>query len=289
MPQRGALLVGLAALICGACLRFSPFQVDLDDAQRDQTSKNLAFLAQRPRAPVSAEAPLTFAFISDTHQGYRNFGKIVDAINARSDVELVLHGGDLTDFGTQQEYVWSYDIFSKLRVPYFEVAGNHDGLANGRILYGEMFGPENFDFSYAGVHFVFFNINTIEWHEQEPDLDFLERKVNEVGYEQTFVVTHQPPVSVPHLTASVTERLKSILEQARVDLYLYGHIHDGFAVEQSGPTRFVKDEAGLYGSWMLIRSDGEHYDFGACRFEDCSFDPLPDVAAGVDETMGNDE
>jgi hypothetical protein len=119
LPQRGALLLVLAASIMAACLRFSPFQVDLDDQQRDQTNKNLTLLAQRPRAPVSAEAPLTFAFISDTHQGYRNFGQIVDAINARSDVELVLHGGDLTDFGTQQEYIWSFDIFSKLRVPYF--------------------------------------------------------------------------------------------------------------------------------------------------------------------------
>ena len=280
--KRRALLTAATAFLLGSCIRFSPFQVDLSDAQQHQTEKSLARLQAIPRAQVSADAPLTLAFLADSHDGYANFGKIVSAVNGHPEVELVIHGGDLTDFGSQQEYVWAYDIFKGFNAPYLEVAGNHDGLSNGRTLYEKMFGAENFEFRYGGVHFVFLNVNTIEWQETQPDLAFLTAQVNTPAPVATVVVAHQPPYSEPHLTPAVSGQIEKILADAGVQFYLYGHVHEGFAAETVGPTAYLKTEAALTGAWLLIQTDGTNTTIGACTFEDCSFEPLPSPAPGVD-------
>jgi len=280
---RSALAASLIVVcLVAGCIRFSPFQVELTDAQQRLTQKNLAKLRAKSRAPVSTEAPLSLAFLSDSHDGYKNFEDIVSAINSHPEVELVIHGGDVTDFGTQQEYIWAYEIFTKLHAPYLEVAGNHDGLSNGRVLYGKMFGAENFEFSYGGVHFVFFNDNTIEWQETEPDLAFLKSQVSAKAEVATVVVAHQPPYSLPHLTPEVSVQLEGILRDAGVQFYLYGHLHDGFAAETLGPTQYVKTEAALNGTWILLQTDGQHTTIAACTFDVCSSDPLPTQAPGVD-------
>src|SRR5688572_25167106 len=102
------LVTGLAALPPFSCVRFSAFEVDPSADERDVTEKSLRALGARNRAPASRDEPLSFAFLSDTHDGYDQFRGIVSAINARPELEFVLHAGDLTDFGTQQEYHWAY-------------------------------------------------------------------------------------------------------------------------------------------------------------------------------------
>lgn len=270
-----------AALMGASCIRFSPFQVDLSTEERDHTAKNLAKLASKPRGPASPEAPLTFAFLADTHDGYRNWDTIVTAINGRSDIELVLHGGDLTDFGSQQEYRWAYDVFSRQKVPFLTAPGNHDGLSNGRQLYAEMLGPTNYTFDYAGIHFVVFNTNPIEWKLTEPDFDWLERetRTGDAATTTTVVLTHQPPVSAPNTTTATATRLHHILENASVALYLYGHLHNGFDDEQVGKTRFVKTQSALDGSWVRLTFDGSRFDAQTCRFDAC---PVEDFASHAD-------
>ncbi len=266
-------------LLAGAlttCVRFSAFDVEPSSEERNLNEKSLTRLAalNRERPPAS-EQPLTFAFLSDTHDGYDAFESIVDAINARPDIELVLHAGDITDFGTQQEYHWAYDCFSQLDAPFIAAPGNHDGLAEGKELYSLVFGPTDFAFDYAGLRFIVFNTNTLEWDLEEPNFAFLEDQARS-SEAPNLLVTHQPPYSEPHLTPAASERFVELLSS--VTAYFYGHVHEGFAREQVGDTDFIKTASALDGSWVLVTTDGATFDVSACRFETCDVEPWLDVA-----------
>jgi Icc protein len=282
MSRTWSLLISAAAMLGPGCVHFSPYQIELTEDERRQTEKNLAKLEARDRAPASLERPLTFALLGDSHDGYRNWKDIVAAINSRPEIELVLHAGDLTDFGSQQEYEWAYEVFSAEHAPFIAAPGNHDGLSNGRELYSQMFGPTNFTFDYAGVHFVVFNTNPVEWKLASPDVTWLEDQVGKGGA-RTFVLTHQPPFSEPRWSTASIDRLLAALQTAPVALYMYGHIHPGFAAQKKGPTTFLKTEAALDGSWVLVHYDGAEQTFEACRFDTCTPGPLPDEAPGVDD------
>jgi 3',5'-cyclic-AMP phosphodiesterase len=265
----GAFPIAMMLLQTG-CLLSSPYDTSLSDDESNLTAKNIRKLAAVDRPPVSAGEPLSFAFVSDTHDGYNEFDRITAAINARKDVELTLHGGDVTDLGMKIEYLWAHESLSSLRAPFFVAPGNHDGLANGRILYSKMFGPTNFELTYAGIHFVVINTNTLEWNMAEPDLAWIERAVNSPGHSATIVLSHQPPHSKPHLSDDVGDRLTEILERAGVSLYLYGHYHDSVVLQSKGSTIYAKGEAGLYGSWMVVHTDGSSYSFELCKFDKCA-------------------
>lgn len=258
------------SVLAAGCLRFSPFQVDLPDELREQTAKNLGRLATQNHA---ADTPLTFAFVSDTHDGYANWGNIVDVINGQKDVELVVHAGDLTDFGAQQEYIWAYDEFHRYNAPFFAVAGNHDGLSNGGELYASMFGPDNFSFSYGGVKFIFFNTNTIEWGLSSPDFDWLEARLTDPDT-TTIVITHHPPASTPHMTDEQTAHLLELLDRYKVNFYLYGHIHEGVVIEQRGPTQFIKAPSALDGSHLLMTLSANVMSVRRCVLDVCDPEPL---------------
>jgi hypothetical protein len=68
----GSMVIVGTAGTCASCMRFSPFQVELSTEEREHTAKNLAKLASRPRGPASPEAPLTLAFLADTHDTTRS-------------------------------------------------------------------------------------------------------------------------------------------------------------------------------------------------------------------------
>lgn len=264
--RRACGYAGLALL--AGCLRFSPFEVDLPDDEQHQNEKNVALLAARPRPPVSPDHPLTFAFLADTHDGLDQWKRIVASLNARTDLEFVVHGGDFTDFGSQQEYRWAFDVYTKLRVPFLMVAGNHDGLANGPRLWAKMFGAEDFVVRYAGVRFVFFNVNTQEFGHPL-DLDWLANLPSDPGDVTTFVVAHQPPLSPPDIEMDVATAYWQALEAIGTRAYFYGHLHDLFGHRQTHDIAFAKVETAMDGAYYVVTTDGAQISLQACVYDDC--------------------
>lgn len=104
-----------------------------------------------------------FAVISDTQRWYDETKAAVDNINARGDVDFVVHCGDLSDFGVTREFTIQRDILEKLNMPYVVLIGNHDCLGTGGDTYRYVFGDTNFTFDAGNFHFVCLNTNAFEY------------------------------------------------------------------------------------------------------------------------------
>lgn len=113
-----------------------------------------------------------FAFITDTQRWYDETEDVVQAINKRTDIDFVIHGGDLTDFGATKELLWQRDILNGLKIPYVCLIGNHDCLGTGEEVFNMVFGDPNFSFTAGDVHFVCLNTNALEYDYSEPVPDF---------------------------------------------------------------------------------------------------------------------
>ena len=138
-----------------------------------------------------------FAFISDTQRWYDETKDFVRHINQSSDIDFVIHGGDISDFGATHEFIMQRDILSELRMPYVALLGNHDCLGTGEDVYKEIWGSPNFCFQSGNVLFVCLNTNALEYDYSEPvpNFEFLEQISTNLpeSVKRTIFVMHAPP------------------------------------------------------------------------------------------------
>lgn len=145
-----------------------------------------------------------FAFISDTQRDYDSTDDAVADINRRSDIDFVIHGGDLTDFGLTKEFEWMRDCLLAINKPWVCIIGNHDYLGHGEHIYEEMFGDLNYAFTVGHVRFEFINTIALEldYTTPIPDFNFLEKEINYLeqtnhlypdSITQTIFVMHSRP------------------------------------------------------------------------------------------------
>lgn len=170
--RTGLLLLPLLAAGCDH-IEYHPYDTDISGEQ-DINAKNIA----RIEAACRGRQTVRFAMISDTQRWYDETEKAVEALNARDDIDFVLHGGDLSDFGLKKEFMWQRDILNRLRVPYVCLLGNHDCQGTGEAVFEKIFGPSDFAFTAADVRFVCLNTNAMEYDYSHPvpDFDFLEHE-----------------------------------------------------------------------------------------------------------------
>lgn len=140
---------------------------------------------------------IRFAMMGDSHRQYDETRDFVNHINKLSNVDFVIHGGDISDFGLTNEFRWVHDIMEKLTVPYIAIIGNHDVIGNGHRVYNEMYGKQNFSFIVAGIKFLCMNTNALEYDYSNPipDFEFLETQMKDGSFDRTVAVMHSPPGS----------------------------------------------------------------------------------------------
>jgi len=212
----------LAVGACTACLRFSPFETDLAENERGKTAENLRQLEERPEPA----ARYRIGLLADSHDYFDELAEVVDELNRRDDLELVVHLGDLTSFGLREEFRWSLEQLERLNVPYFTVIGNHDAISNGPRVYTRMFGPFDYVVTHGNVRFVLFNSNTLEFGAEVPDLSWLEQNTFPQSGECVIAITHQSPSQVSHYD--------SVLRKNQVELLVTAHMHAPSVVEMDG-------------------------------------------------------
>ena len=107
--RTGLFLLPLLAAGCDH-IEYHPYDTDISGEQ-NINAKNIA----RIEAACRGRQTVRFAMISDTQRWYDETEKAVEALNARDDIDFVLHGGDLSDFGLKKEFMWQRDILNRLR------------------------------------------------------------------------------------------------------------------------------------------------------------------------------
>lgn len=193
--------------------------------------------------------------ISDTHivpVGHLAYGQVdtaaalancVETINRIlpeiGPVDMVFVAGDLTDFGTQEEYNRFRDIMEPLAIPYRAIPGNHDDVEVMRSCFADQdwmpeTGPINWMAEMAGLKLIALDTNVqgkSHGDLSNASLNFLKTQLRTADGQPVIVATHHPPIltgiekmDIHNLRDS--HALQSILSEYDGELRLVcGHVH----------------------------------------------------------------
>lgn len=192
--SRGALLLGSLAFSACELIDYHPY-----DTRVDGKSHINAQSIERIEAATAGKKAIRFVLISDTQRWYDETKAAVKSINARDDIDFVLHCGDMTDFGVTREFEVQRDILEGLRIPYVALLGNHDCLGTGADVYRHMFGNPDFTFNAGDVHFLCINSNAFEYDYSVdiPNFSFIRNDIETLpdNMRRTVVAMHAQPTS----------------------------------------------------------------------------------------------
>jgi len=168
-------------------------------------------------------------FVLGDSQGYQGAldQVVLDANEEQPD--FVMHCGDLTPFGREEQYEEVLDIIEPLSVPFYATPGNHDVRLDGRVIFEELFGPTNYSFDVGPIHFTV--IDTSEGIMSTDQLNWLEADLVSAEAEYKVVFTHIPPFdprpSENHsiLNSTLSGYLMGLFHESDVDTVFTGHIH----------------------------------------------------------------
>ena len=252
------VIAALTVLGLNSCFEYNPNQIILDDEESGLTQKNITRIQSRP-----APAVIKFAFMGDTQRFYDEAEEFVDHINTRTDIDFVIHAGDISDFGLAKEFIWVNDIMSKIRVPHLTVVGNHDLLANGRKVYNEMYGDLNYSFEYGNYKFIMLNTNSREYDFKGtiPDLIWLQNQLAEnTDNKKVIVISHVPPFDVDFDKNLEQDYARILATDPNVIFSLHGHRHSFYSGEyyDDGVDYFITTSTQKKGYAVItLTTDGE--------------------------------
>ena len=192
--SQGVLLLGSTAFAACELIDYHPY-----DTRVEGKSHINAQHIERIEATTAGKKTIRFVLISDTQRWYDETKAAVKSINARNDIDFVLHCGDLTDFGVTREFEVQRDILENLRVPYVALLGNHDCLGTGADVYRYIFGNPDFSFNAGDVHFLCINSNAFEYDYSVdiPNFSFIREDLGSLpsNVQRTVVAMHAQPTS----------------------------------------------------------------------------------------------
>lgn len=224
MIHRILLLTTISLLFLSSCIKYSPYEIRLEEEEHQINKKNINQLLQ-----IVKKDTLTIAFTSDAQRFYDETLLLVEAINKDKSIDFMLFGGDMTDFGLAQEFQTMNSIFERLNIPYVSIIGNHDYNYNGQEIFAQMFGPLNLSFDLQGFRFVLCNTNSREvgWNGQVPNILWIEEQLADTAnYYGAIVLNHVPPGNSdfdPNLEDDFTNTLHFA---GKTMMQLNGHNHD---------------------------------------------------------------
>ena len=228
-----ACLFLLSTIGLGGCemIEYHPYDLDID-GETGINAKNI----ERIETALKGKNEFSFIFISDTQRWYDETEDAVATINQLEDVDFVIHGGDLSDFGMKLEFELQRDILNKLQVPYVCLLGNHDCLATGEEVFLTIFGERDFSFNAGDTHFVCLNTNALEFDYSEavPDFSYIENDSNSLpeGITRTVTVMHAAPFTEQFNNNIARVFQHYIKEYPALQFCLAGHTHS-LAVEDT--------------------------------------------------------
>ncbi len=183
-----------ACILASSCdlIDYHPYDVRISG----ETDINATNIAKIESACLGKDT-IRFVTMGDSQRWYDETEDFVNHLNQRTDIDFVIHGGDFSDFGVTDEFLWQRDIMNGLDVPYVGLIGNHDCIGTGEETFKIVFGDPNFSFIAGGVKFVCLNTNAIEYDYSEPipDFEFIENELHsrEDEFDKTVFSMHIRP------------------------------------------------------------------------------------------------
>lgn len=261
--------VAMVTVTMASCdmLESSPYDVRIS-GEKHLTAKNVALIEQN----TAGRKTIRFAMISDSQRCYDETRDAVDAINRRGDIDFVLHGGDLTEYGATKEFLWQRDILNRLTVPYVCIIGNHDCLATGVEAFRTIFGDLNFSFVAGNVKFLCLNTNALEFDHSTavPDMSFLRRELMtpDGRVEKTVVLMHAGPFTEQFNNDIAGEFHGRLKQFPNLQFCLMGHGHNVKVEEPFGDGIVYYECANPKKRTMLLftLNPGNSYDYEVLDF-----------------------
>ncbi len=213
-------------------------------------------------------------FFSDTHVSIaRNITEnreMLTKIEAFCTPEIVINGGDVTDYGWAEEYD-EYDALLKtFPWPVVNTMGNHDvrWSPKGEKIFRERLGPpyQRIEGTHATVFVLDSTVPLSHWgHYSSVQLKWLATELEKIGTERPVILATHHWVGRDSVMIDNEESLRQILKPYNVILILNGHGHNDLLWEWDGiPCTMNR---GLYqGSWESIRFNPEAQTFQLLRY-----------------------
>jgi 3',5'-cyclic AMP phosphodiesterase CpdA len=211
---------------------------------------------------------MRFIHISDTHLGktpafsyngfnsYRHLEQVIETVNRLPfAVDFVLHSGDVTEYGSSEEYALARKLLERLRFPVKYAVGNHD---NGALLQNALLGIEapsgryDHTFTADGVQVIVLDTN----NGFVPNGTLTERQLADLRAQCTpegaplIIVLHHPPLPLDtpwlaegwasfdfrSMLLNEGEAFRAAIAPARERLrgVFFGHVHRAFQVQHDG-------------------------------------------------------
>ncbi len=225
---RNYFIISLLLLFINSCdlIDYHPYDGRLNpETETDINRKNIAKIEEL----CKDKDTIRFVMISDTQRSYDETADFVEHFNRNvKDVDFILHGGDIADFGLKKEFEWAHKILSKLKVPYVSLIGNHDIIGNGDQVFLKMYGKANFSLIVGDVKIICLNTNAIEYDYSYPvpDFSFIRKEIEEsTSFKRTIVAMHAPPGN-EQFNNNVEDIFHIVIKRAPTLLFcLHGHEH----------------------------------------------------------------
>ena len=188
------LFLSISACILCSCdlIDYHPYDVRIS-GDTDVNATNIAEI----EALCQNKDTIRFINMGDSQRWYDETEDFVNLVNSRTDIDFVIHGGDISDFGVTSEFLIQRDLMSGLYVPWVLIIGNHDCLGTGVETYEKVFGETNFSFIAGRIKFVCLNTNALEndYSVAIPDFEFIENEITarEDEFDKTIFCMHVRP------------------------------------------------------------------------------------------------
>ena len=188
-------------------------------------------------------APVRFAYLSDIHitlgakKQIANLQRCIADINSRPDIQFTVFGGDITDFGADEEIVFAKSLLDELEHPYYIVQGNHDAKwsESGCNTFKTVFGYEQFNFEAGGVRFLGSNcgpnMRMAPGLTPQETLAWLDSVVTAIPREQPVILVNHYPQDTSILNYF---QLINTVKKCNIQLLIGGHWHQNTVLSYEG-------------------------------------------------------
>ena len=208
---------------------------------------------------------MKFLCISDIHNRIEPFQHI---LNLAGPIDVVLLGGDLTNFGTPADVEKIVHIAQSANVPVLSVAGNCDSpqIDQRLVELGVSVAGRGMIINDVGIHGL---SAAPPWHRGMYGLTEEEMATHlQAGYSQIknahrhVVLAHVPPHGIKldrtHFFQHVgSTALREFVEQTQPALVVCGHLHESRGVDMLGPTTIVNCGPAGSGYYAIAEIDDQ--------------------------------